>query len=166
MHFAVVVLSLSLVAYGAYTVARGSVRELECEAAQCRVVRRTLLGLPSQSPATEWIFSRAASRLTVELRVARGRGTTVHQLSRLVVDGRPLSDFVAGHTRVHQQCVEWYQRARPQFRVSLEGRVRPLLGAGLVVVVGLVALAAAYLLDGLGERMARQQSAEAKPKTE
>lgn len=133
--FGVHLLGLVLIGWGLWKAMTGSLLIFECHADQC-LLRRSLFFSSSSSVLRQWP-RLPSSRLSVQPKLAKGRGVRVVQLSRLAFDGEPLSDFLAGQSEIHERLVKLFASGQV-FHVPLEGMSRPLLGALLLVLVGLL----------------------------
>ena len=130
-HWAVLLAAVALIAFGLYKAGTVEPLTLSCSKSECVT-----------SDGRHW----PRQSLRPELSLARARGSSIVQLSRLLLNGEALSEFVSGQHRAHEQLSKQFA-AGLEFRdaaVDRLSRAGPLALAavgGVVLAVG-VALAA------------------------
>ncbi len=129
-HWAVLLAAVGLIGYGLFKAASVKPLTLSCTKNECVT-----------SDGRRW----PRDSLRTELSLARARGSSIAQLSRLVLNGEPLTDFLAGQHRAHEQLAKLFAageelRDAPVDRLSRAG---PLVVAAVGAVVLAVGVALA-----------------------
>ena len=167
MHFVIAIISVALITYGVFNATTGTSSLLICSHVHCELVRQPLISwLSSKEPLVERTWPRtASSTLKPDIKLARGRGVQVATLSRLNLDGIPLSGFVSGSVNLHQAAASRFMHLdRPPVSITIDGRFKALLGAALLILLGVATFGVAVLIESLG--IVQQVGTKTKQKAE
>jgi hypothetical protein len=121
-HWALLLAAVGLIGFGSFKAATVQPLTLSCTASEC---------------VTSDGRRRPRESLRTELHLARTRGAAIAQLSRLVLNGEPLTDFLAGQHRSHELVAKRFAAGEELRDVPVDrlSRVGPLVVAAVGVVV-------------------------------
>lgn len=157
-------LGLGLGVYGVYVALYSHVVVIKCQEKLCQLLHRPLVAvvLSDDQVVQQWTQDSSID-LRVELKLAKGRGLHVAQLSRLVLrnvkknESVFLCDWTQGHTNMHEWASKKHNENLDFETPPLSGRVYPVVGVALLMLFSLVLMMVSCFVAKPNEEMKKKK---------